>query len=103
MDFFGMGFGEVLVILIIALLIFGPGKVVGIGKTLGKTVRDFKKATSEMSNQVTRELDIEQANKPAATPSSANSSATATNTIAKADAVIPPPAAHDATSIVPKP
>lgn len=41
---FGLGFQELLIILIIALVIFGPGKLPQIGSGLGKAIRDFKKA-----------------------------------------------------------
>jgi sec-independent protein translocase protein TatA len=43
---FGLGFQELLVILIIALIIFGPGKLPQIGSGLGKAIRDFKKGIS---------------------------------------------------------
>jgi sec-independent protein translocase protein TatA len=57
MDFLGIGWEEILLILIVALLIFGPGRVVEIGRTLGKTVNAFKKAANEFSTQITTELD----------------------------------------------
>ena len=41
---FGIGIQELLVILVIALVIFGPGKLPQIGSGLGKAIRDFKKA-----------------------------------------------------------
>lgn len=40
---FGLGFQELLIILIIALIIFGPGRLPQIGSGLGKAIRDFKK------------------------------------------------------------
>ena len=43
---FGLGFQELLIILIIALIIFGPGKLPQIGSGLGKAIRDFKKGVS---------------------------------------------------------
>ncbi|MEK6561990.1 MAG: twin-arginine translocase TatA/TatE family subunit [Candidatus Binatota bacterium] len=43
---FGLGFQELLIILIIALIIFGPGKLPQIGSGLGKAIRDFKKGIS---------------------------------------------------------
>ncbi len=60
MDFLGIGPGEVLVILIVALLVFGPEKLVEIGKTLGKTVHSFRKAASDLTTQVTKELEEEK-------------------------------------------
>jgi len=41
---FGMGATELIVILVVALLIFGPGKLPEIGSALGKGIRDFRKA-----------------------------------------------------------
>ncbi len=43
---FGIGVQELLVILVIALIIFGPGKLPQIGSGMGKAIRDFKKAIS---------------------------------------------------------
>jgi sec-independent protein translocase protein TatA len=43
---FGLGMQELLVILVIALVIFGPGKLPQIGSGLGKAIRDFKKGLS---------------------------------------------------------
>ena len=40
---FGLGFYELLFILIIALVVFGPGRLPQIGSGLGKAIRDFKK------------------------------------------------------------
>lgn len=47
---FGVGPGELVVILVLALIIFGPGKLPEVGRALGKTMREFKKATSEMGD-----------------------------------------------------
>lgn len=41
---FGLGFPELIVILVIALLVFGPGKLPDLGKFLGKSLRDFRDA-----------------------------------------------------------
>lgn len=41
---FGIGVPELIVILVIALVVFGPGKLPEIGSALGKGIRDFKKA-----------------------------------------------------------
>ena len=41
---FGIGVPELMVILVIALVVFGPGKLPEIGGALGKGIRDFKKA-----------------------------------------------------------
>ena len=44
---FGFGIGELLVILVIVLIIFGAGKLPELGDNLGKGIRNFRKATSE--------------------------------------------------------
>lgn len=41
---FGIGVPELIVILVVALVIFGPGRLPEIGGALGKGIRDFKKA-----------------------------------------------------------
>ena len=38
-----LGMGELLVILIIAVLVFGGGKLAGVGKALGQSIKEFKK------------------------------------------------------------
>lgn len=40
-----LGFGEILLILAVALLIFGPSKLPQLGEALGKGIRNFKKST----------------------------------------------------------
>ena len=44
---FGIGFPELLVILVICLVIFGPGKLPEIGAALGKGIRDFQRALKQ--------------------------------------------------------
>lgn len=43
---FGLGAPELLLILIIALVVFGPGKLPTIGRALGKSLREFKEAVN---------------------------------------------------------
>jgi sec-independent protein translocase protein TatA len=45
--FGGIGASELVVILLIALLIFGPSRLAEVGSSLGKAVRDFRKAMQE--------------------------------------------------------
>lgn len=44
---FGMGTGELLIILVIVVIIFGVGKLPELGTGLGTAIRNFKKATNE--------------------------------------------------------
>lgn len=44
----GLGLSELIIILVIALLVFGAGKLPQVGSSLGKAIRDFRRATSGM-------------------------------------------------------
>lgn len=44
---FGIGFSELLIILVIVLIIFGANKLPEIGAGMGKAIKNFKKATNE--------------------------------------------------------
>ena len=44
---FNIGAPELIIILVIALLVIGPGKLPDVGSALGKSIREFRKATSE--------------------------------------------------------
>ena len=49
---FGLGYMELIIILIIVLIIFGAGKLPEIGSGLGKGIRNFKKATREQPEEI---------------------------------------------------
>lgn len=53
----GLGMGELLLILAIALLVFGPSKLPQLASGLGKAVRSFKKATSGVDEEAPSSLD----------------------------------------------
>ena len=52
---FGLGVPELMVILVIALVIFGPSKLPQIGSGLGKAIRDFKKGVTEGNDDDAKE------------------------------------------------
>src|SRR2546427_8283686 len=51
-----LGFPEIIMIFIIALLVFGPKKLPELGKSLGKGLREFKKATEELKSNWDEQL-----------------------------------------------
>ncbi len=57
MGFLGIGPWEILLILILALIVLGPGKLTDFARTLGKTVRAIRKYSTDLTTTVTRELD----------------------------------------------
>ena len=68
MDFFGIGLGELLLILVLALIIWGPGKLPDIAQTLGKTIRALRKATFDLTTEMTKEIETEEKNHPQPRP-----------------------------------
>lgn len=63
---FGLGAGEILLILIIALIVLGPAKLPEIAKSLGKGLREFRKATTDFQRQINEETDdVERRVRPA--------------------------------------
>lgn len=67
---FGLSFGEIVIIAVLALLLLGPEKLPEAAKTLGKGLRDFKKATDDLKGQIETEIyaDERKAAKPALVP-----------------------------------
>jgi sec-independent protein translocase protein TatA len=61
MNVFGIGLPEMALIMVLALLVFGPKKLPEIGKSLGKTIRSFQDASKEFESEFKREAErIEQ-------------------------------------------
>jgi len=57
-----IGIWEILLILIVALIIFGPAKLPELGKSIGNGLREFKKATRELKDTIS--LDDNDIDKP---------------------------------------
>ena len=57
MDFFGIGPMEILLILVVALVIFGPGRLPEIARKVGQAIRTVRKATFDLTAEVTKELE----------------------------------------------
>lgn len=56
---FGLGGSEVIVIFVLALLVFGPRKLPEIGRTIGRTLAEFRKATQDFKVSLEREVDLD--------------------------------------------
>ena len=53
---FGLGFPEVLLIFVIALIVFGPKKLPELGKSIGRAMAEFKKASEDFQESVRAEM-----------------------------------------------
>ena len=57
---FGLGAGEILIILIIAFLLFGPKQLPEIGRQVGKAVKGFKETADDLRKTVEPEINMIQ-------------------------------------------
>jgi TatA/E family protein of Tat protein translocase len=55
-----LGMPELIVIFIIALIIFGPRKLPELGRSLGKSIAEFKKATNELQSTLEEEIRLDE-------------------------------------------
>lgn len=55
--FFDFGSGEIILILLVAFLIFGPDKIPEMARNIGKFINDIKRASEDIKTEVNREAD----------------------------------------------
>jgi sec-independent protein translocase protein TatA len=51
---------ELIIILVIALIIFGPRKLPELGRSLGKSLNEFKRASADLQNTLDQEIKLEE-------------------------------------------
>ena len=101
-----LGVPELLFILVLALLVFGPRKLPEIGRTLGRAMGEFRRATSDLKRTLDVELSTEELSKPptaAATPKPPTPPATLESVPAPSPAAeSPPPSTASSDSATPE-
>jgi TatA/E family protein of Tat protein translocase len=55
-----LGFPELMIIMVIALIIFGPRKLPELGRSLGKSIGEFRKASNELKSTLEEEIRMEE-------------------------------------------
>ena len=79
--FGSIGMPELIIIFVIALIIFGPRKLPELGRSLGKSIAEFKKASNELKSTLEEEIRLDEqrstleASKAASTPAAAPAAA----------------------------
>lgn len=64
-----LGFPELIMLLVIALVVFGPRKLPEMGRTIGKSLREFRRASAEIRNELRFEDEPPRVQNPARRPS----------------------------------
>lgn len=61
--FGSLGVPELLLIFAVALIVFGPRKLPEIGRTIGKALGEFRRATDDLKTTIEREVEVEELKK----------------------------------------
>src|ERR671913_2007543 len=86
-----LGMPELLIILVLALIIFGPRKLPDLGRSLGKSIGEFRRASNELKSTLEEEIRLEEVKEQRAKVEAEQTSAVeAGNPTATAKEVFPP-------------
>lgn len=54
---FNIGPGELILILLLALIVFGPARLPEVGRTIGRSLREFRRASSDIRDEIQRTIE----------------------------------------------
>jgi sec-independent protein translocase protein TatA len=69
-----IGWPELIILLVVVLIVFGPGKLPDIGNAIGRGVREFRKASNDLEESIRGDTKKPAASPPASPPASAPAS-----------------------------
>ena len=87
-----VGLPELIIILVVALIIFGPRKLPELGRSLGKSIGEFRKASNELKSTLEEEIRLEEMKEQRAKMEAEQASAVEAGNPAAADQESHPPA-----------
>ena len=104
--FGSIGMQELIIVFVIALIIFGPRRLPDLGKSLGRSIAEFKRASNELRNTLEEEIRVDdqrQAKAATATPGPAatdseTTAATGSETTAATDSETTPATDYETTA-----
>lgn len=98
----GLGAPELIVIFVIALIVFGPKKLPELGKSLGKGLAEFKRASNELQRTLEEEVRLDDQKKAPPAPLQIGASPETIHSSAKEaiDAASPPSISSDDASMI---
>lgn len=82
-----VGLPELIIIFTLALIIFGPRKLPELGRSLGKSLAEFKRASNELRNTLDEEIRLDEQRSPRPAETAALPAADAVRTPAAADSI----------------
>ena len=87
-----IGFPELMIIFVVALIVFGPRKLPELGRSLGKSLSEFKRASNELRHTLDEEIRLEDRKAPArpSTPASTTPAEPTTPAASETHTIAPP-------------
>jgi TatA/E family protein of Tat protein translocase len=99
--FGSIGMQELIIIFVIALIIFGPRKLPELGKSLGRSISEFKRASNDLRNTLEEEIRVDDQRQTKSAATAGSPAAADSQTTAVPDGPTADPRATDATPIQP--
>jgi len=94
--FGSLGMPELVIILVIALIVFGPRKLPELGRSLGKSIGEFRKASNDLKHTLDEEIRVEEQKEQRSKMEAEQASAVAA---AEASAPVAPTTADDGATV----